>query len=144
MNIDQEQPQRVAVYGTLKRGHHANDMLNPGTFIGAGASEERFDMMDTGGFPMLLMPDTEGEGNKIAVEVYEVPASLLTGVLDRYESVPSLYTRKIVPVTLNDGTVTAAWIYVGSDEDAYHTYDPMHGVNGVVSWPEHCQQRKEA
>lgn len=144
MNIDTDQTQRVAVYGTLKRGYQANAMLSPGKFIGAGVSEERFYMMDTGWYPMLLEIDGSRRGSKVAVEVYEVPADLLQGRLDSYEGVPSLYTRKKVQVTLHDGTVTEAWIYVGRDPYDYHVYDIMYGSKGVVAWPDNCPQREDA
>jgi len=138
----------VAVYGTLKDGYHANRKLTsvPGcTFVGRGTTVGRFLMSDCG-YPMLhdIKRDTAhpelfggdfdipADAGRVAVEVYENPDMK---VLDWYEGYPSLYTRRVVVVALEDGSTVNAWIYVGGDVHEYGRAPAIVPNDGVLSWP---------
>lgn len=140
---------RVAVYGTLKQGYHANAKLKrvpECTFVGRGATVGRFLMADCG-YPMLhdikrgtAHPELVGGdfdipagAGRVAVEVYENPDMQ---VLDSYEGYPSLYTRRVVVVELEDGSTVTAWIYVGGDVYEHGRAPAIApSDDGILSWP---------
>lgn len=99
---------KVAVYGTLKRGHGANSYLSNTRFVGGGVTALRYKMTDVG-FPKIAR---HAEGHKVRVEVYDEPNWSL---LDRYEGVPGLYRRSIIPVELDSGEVIDAYIYEANE-----------------------------
>ena len=96
----------IAVYGTLRvgeRNHHyaANAISNrPCTFKGT--------LYDTGwGFPAFV---PQGK-TKVTAELVEVTMSDWADI-DHLEGYPRLYDRKLIPVTLPDGTTAEAWVYI--------------------------------
>lgn len=99
-----EEPDSVAVYGTLQRGASAWHLLEP---LVVGYEQPTIlpgSLYDTGkGYPALV----PGEGPGVPAQVFQLrePASALP-VLDRYEG-PE-YER--VPMRLDSGT--ACWVYV--------------------------------
>jgi gamma-glutamylcyclotransferase (GGCT)/AIG2-like uncharacterized protein YtfP len=99
---------KVFVYGTLKRGHGANDYMNRGSkFVG----EDRIsaEMFSLGGFPGIRVAADEfsSEAPTVRGELYEVEKEDLPPLLDRYEGYPRLYDRK--QVTTETGEL--AWVY---------------------------------
>lgn len=96
----------IAVYGTLRKdeGNHrfaANAISNrPCTLKGT--------LYDTGyGFPAFVQ---EGD-SQVAGELIEVTLADWAGI-DRLEGYPRLYDRKLINVTLEDGTTVKAWAYI--------------------------------
>lgn len=96
----------IAVYGTLRKdeGNHrfaANAISNrPCTLKGT--------LYNTGwGFPAFVQ---EGDA-QVAGELIEVTLADWAGI-DRLEGYPRLYDRKLINVTLTDGTTTEAWVYI--------------------------------
>jgi len=114
---------RVAVYGTLKRGYGANSMLADATCLGRGTTVPSYQMTDVG-FPMI---EPDDDGHRIRVEVYDEPN---WKVLDRYEGVPSLYQRRIVPVELDSGETVEAYIYEATNISG----SPVEPSDGVLEW----------
>ena len=114
---------RVAVYGTLKRRHGANRMMAGATPMGEGTTVPAYRMTDVG-YPMIT-PDEEG--HPIRVEVYDEPD---WQTLDRYEGVPRLYQRRVIPVGLDSGETVDAWIY----EAVSISGRPVRPVDNVLDW----------
>ncbi len=83
----------VAVYGTLRKGCHANGMLPEGSFIQNDTLKGL--LIHLGGFPGLLL----GGSGRVVAEVYKVDSETLKR-LDGYEGydernpADSLYTRE--------------------------------------------------
>jgi len=118
----------VAVYGTLKRGYHANSKMDTRgcKCLGSGVTGNTFDMTDCG-FPMLKK--NNNGGSRVIVEVYSNPDFR---ELDSYEGVPSLYTREVIKVHLDSGATVQAWIYVGA---APHGTPVEPDDRRLLSWP---------
>ncbi|MFM7314435.1 MAG: gamma-glutamylcyclotransferase [Cyanobium sp.] len=111
------------VYGSLKRGqanhHHLADAPFEGEAVIGGVQ-----LHDLGPFPMAI----PGEG-RIHGELYRVDAGRLA-LLDRFEGVPRLYERRILP--LSDGR--GAWIYLGGARQVRHSPRLPTG-----RWPADCR-----
>lgn len=102
---------QVGVYGTLKKGHGANRLLETARFVKAGYYKIPYQMYDIGSYP-ALMPDSKI--NKIYLEIYDVDRGTLEN-LDRYEGYPNLYKKHLL--NLDEEEVT---IYVGGDTIKNH------------------------
>ena len=104
---------RIAVYGTLRRNNGNHTLLaNDGvSFVGKGTCMVSGKMYSNGGFPILSFK--EEQANPV-VEVYDVDEKTMLRV-DRLEGYVSpedhWYNRTAVPVLLDNGTETEAWIY---------------------------------
>ena len=95
---------RLLLYGTLRRGQHANArMLSGAAFVGAARTTPDYTMLDLGGFPGIRV----GGSTAILGDVYEADEPTVAA-LDRYEGVPRLYTREVV-MTMGVGP---CWAYV--------------------------------
>jgi len=73
------QPVRVFLYGTLRRGGSAADLLRGCTPLGPATVRGR--LYDLGAYPALIL---DPAGHPVHGEVWECPAQLV-GQLDRYE-----------------------------------------------------------
>lgn len=81
---------RMGVYGTLKKGFRANDMLMANAvFLGEAITDERGTLYD-GGFPAWIPHG--GQGHYLIVEVYDVPEADVPDI-DGYEGHPNLFRR---------------------------------------------------
>lgn len=102
----------VFVYGTLLSGMTMGDiLLTQEEFVGKGKTRGTLYL---GAYPAYV---TEGD-YPVLGEVYEVTDKPeIVVALDRYEGCikacpeSSLYTREILPITMEDGSVLDAWIY---------------------------------
>jgi gamma-glutamylcyclotransferase (GGCT)/AIG2-like uncharacterized protein YtfP len=98
--------QRLAVYGTLRRGEANHHLIADLGEPKIGAVRGRLRSVD--GFPVLTLAD---DGDEVTVEVYESPA--LTGErwakLDEFEG--PAYRRTELDVLLRDGSHVAAMCY---------------------------------
>lgn len=115
-------PNKLAVYGILKRGFELDLRYFGGTFIGAGTVKGAT-LYHIGSGVGLRFDDP----SKVAhVEVFDIGKERLPGSenlyryykasevwrwLDSIENNGRTYTRKVVPVTLSDGSVIDCWIY---------------------------------
>ncbi len=109
---------RLFVYGTLMRGFDhpmAKLLARSAEFIGEARCRGRLYLVKR--YPgLVLSDDTE---DIVFGEVYrmQMPDQLLA-TLDQYEGCgpgavpPTLYTRQMLPVTLEGGTAGEAWTYV--------------------------------
>lgn len=92
----------IGVYGTLKRGQHANWMLANSPFIGEFRAEIPFQMYNLGAYPALIADE---KSHSITLEVYDVTDRGILKCLDSYEGYPSLYQKSIVKVEEMDVTI---------------------------------------
>lgn len=137
-------PDRILVYGTLKRGFGANYKLQGEACIGAAHTLEDFFMCGSG-FP-IIFPATSIEGGYEALaapvlgELYTLSPSTLA-VLDMYEGYPNFYSRKPVKVRVIDFESTGepleqfAWVYYIVNERYRPTIEP--GNHGFLEWKGH-------
>ena len=113
---------RIFVYGTLRRGQHANArMLSGATFVRSARTTPKYTMLDLGGFPGIRV----GGSTAILGDIYEADEPTVAA-LDRYEGVPRLYVRE--------------WVYVlGGVCEAYVLARPHPEANVVASgdWVKH-------
>jgi gamma-glutamylcyclotransferase (GGCT)/AIG2-like uncharacterized protein YtfP len=105
------------VYGTLMRGFEnpfAARLRAGSTFVGAGAFPGR--LYRVSWYPGAVY--TPGQSERVHGEVYQLhDFATLIVALDEYEDVLpeatlSLYLRRVVPVTLEDGRELACWTYL--------------------------------
>lgn len=90
---------KIGVYGTLKKGFRANDMLSNATFKGSYRVSIPFIMYNVGCYPALIKI---GEKlHSIYIEIYEVDDVTLQR-LDRYEGYPNLYQKSVIKVNDED------------------------------------------
>ncbi len=96
------------VYGSLRRGFEAQDLMRRlgARYVGKGSVRGR--LFDLGNFPGALR--TPGTSTRVIGELYQLPsaASALKS-LDRYEG--NRYRRELAEVALRDGKRARAWIY---------------------------------
>ncbi len=96
---------RLFVYGTLKQGFSAHDLLQGSVFLGAITTHPRYHLYRMGGFPGMV---TGEEAGGVCGELFEVPDERLV-TLDHYECVPSLFRRELID--LSDGSQAWAYLY---------------------------------
>lgn len=112
---------KVAVYGTLKKGHGNHRLLLNAEFLGT-QQVEGFIMYDLGAFPGIKPAD----GGTVHVEVYEVDDNQMAR-LDRLEGYnptypeTGLYNRQQVATQYGD-----AWIYTYNG----NVHEQQHVLNG--------------
>ena len=97
-------PTVVFVYGTLKRGHAAHDLLVGQRFLGPAVTAPRYRLVDLGPYPGLVHDDANGLA--VSGELWEVTDEQLKE-LDFFEGCPALYRREAVEVVGADGPVEA-------------------------------------
>lgn len=114
---------KIAVYGTLKGMHGANTMLANATPLGCGTTVPTYRMTSVG-FPKIT-PDCDG--HRVRVEVYDGPDFK---VLDRYEGVPVLYERRVIPIELDNGEVIDAFIYEAKNCNG----TPVQPIDNILDW----------
>ena len=113
---------KVAVYGSLKKGFGNHRLLKGSNMIDETFTKPEFHMGSFGAFPGIV------EGNKkVKVEVYEVDDQTFKN-LDHLEGYPRYYNRK--EITLENGI--KAWIYFLDDEDYDYLKDEPH----IENWKE--------
>lgn len=106
---------RVFFYGTLMTGFDRRRRIGIDRdleFVGRGSIEGA--LFDLGLYPAAV-PSPEG---RVWGEVFQMrdPERVLAGLDDIEGASPgqdeaSLYFRTVVPVTMDDGTETTAWVY---------------------------------
>lgn len=97
-------PTVLFVYGTLKRGHAAHDLLAEQQFLGPAATAPRYRLVDLGPYPGLVHDDAAGLA--VTGELWEVTEKKLKE-LDMFEGCPMLYRREVVDVAGVEGRVEA-------------------------------------
>jgi gamma-glutamylcyclotransferase (GGCT)/AIG2-like uncharacterized protein YtfP len=109
---------RLFVYGTLMRGyaHPMARLLSANAdFLGEASCQGR--LYQVKHYPGLVLSDEAGE--RVFGELYRLRAvEDLLREFDMYEACgegfpePTQYVRRMLPVTLADGTESDAWTYV--------------------------------
>ncbi|MFO0797723.1 MAG: gamma-glutamylcyclotransferase family protein [Gemmataceae bacterium] len=97
-------PTVLLVYGTLKRGHAAHDLLAGQHFLGPAVTAPHYRLVDLGPYPGLV-PDG-ATGLAVSGELWEVSDEKLKE-LDAFEGCPTLYWRGAVEVADHAGPVEA-------------------------------------
>ena len=87
---------RLFVYGTLRDGGSASHLLDTGLPYKINTVVDLpLEMVNVNGmFPGLILSE---EVNEIVGDIVDIPNSLVL-TLDKYEGVPSLYTREIFTI----------------------------------------------
>jgi len=91
----------IGVYGTLKKGQHANWMLANSPFIGEFRTDIPFQMYNLGAYPALIADE---ESHPITLEVYAVTDEDILNCLNTYEGYPSLYQKSEIMVDKKEWT----------------------------------------
>jgi|TARA_R100001460_G_scaffold13520_1_gene30460 gamma-glutamylcyclotransferase (GGCT)/AIG2-like uncharacterized protein YtfP len=121
------QDELVAVYGTLKRGHHNHHLLASSTFVGRGVTAKKYPMISRG---VPFVGDVEGIGYNINVEVYKVSEGTLSA-LDSLENHPNWYERRKTEVHAG-GRVYTCWLYF-NDTISYKNQKLIHDYENIYS-----------
>jgi gamma-glutamylcyclotransferase (GGCT)/AIG2-like uncharacterized protein YtfP len=110
----------VAVYGTLRKGFGNHRLMSTANLLDSGSTVDQYAMIAEG-IP-YVRSEVREDGHNIAVEVYAVDDSELLD-MDRLENHPNWYTRKQVPIHLDNGLVVNAWLYFNDTVDVEgHTF----------------------
>jgi len=105
---------RIFVYGTLKRGGKAHDLLERynARFLNEAVTDPRYHLRNLGSFPGMV-EDELFEGG-VHGEVYEVRKACLEA-LDFYEGAPHLFRGE--KIILSDGSTAIAYLYMQDFSD---------------------------
>lgn len=112
--------EKVAVYGTLRKGQHNNYLLVSANYLGTGNTVEKYRMASYG-IPYVSEKEEVNKVNVI-VDLYEVNDKQLDR-LDILENHPNWYQRKEIDVLI-DGETHKAWLYFNEVEN----YDTMKNI----------------
>lgn len=82
------------VYGTLKKGFGANDLLQPATLVAEDVPIRGFSMYSNGSFPMVVK--SRNPKDTVYGEIWEIHENTLRR-LDSYEGHPHLFVRDYLP-----------------------------------------------
>jgi gamma-glutamylcyclotransferase (GGCT)/AIG2-like uncharacterized protein YtfP len=102
-------PERLFVYGTLRRQSSAHGLLDGSRYLARASLGGT--LYDLGEYPGLVR--SQASGRRVVGEVYELPAEKaprMLRALDRYEG--REFVRRRTFVTLSKGGRRAAWVYV--------------------------------
>lgn len=100
----------VFVYGTLKQGLSNHHFLRTSEFIGSATLQGYQLHAVTPSYPGIV-PATRGRNSIVCGEIYRVDTACMRR-LDRLEDNGRMYLRQELPITLNDGSVVTAWVYL--------------------------------
>lgn len=123
----------IAVYGTLRKGHHNHYLLRNALFLGEGSTLNDYKMICKG-IP-FVRPEVEPEvGNRITVELYAITDEELVQV-DNLEGHPHSYKREVTTILMDNGLTAEAQLYFHStveDNGVYYS-DFNHYTGGTKS-----------
>jgi gamma-glutamylcyclotransferase (GGCT)/AIG2-like uncharacterized protein YtfP len=127
----------MAVYGTLKRGYGNNYLCKYAgmPFISTGKTTESDFFLQGGGFPICR----DGGSHSVSVEVFAFKHFEQIEDIDRLEGHPEWYKRRKVPITLSNGEIVDAWMYIQEPlEEALRVNmidcDSVTVTEGVAQW----------
>lgn len=126
---------KVFVYGTLKRGHRNNGVLENATFIGNGITLSNCRLLHAG-FPVLMDEGGKPEDSAPVVgEVYECDEATVKR-LDRLESEGRMYNRLTAAIVMENGNQLVCNLYVGNPEYWESDDQPLYETSeGLYIWP---------
>ena len=129
------QTNRVAVYGTLKRGYsNYNYYLTDSTYVGSGVTEDKYPLIIKG---LPYMIEQKGIGYNVNVDVFSVSDEVLQD-LDRLEGHPTWYRRKLVNILVNRERVSC-WLYFNIMQDITAN-DTLHKTYKQVAYKQSPKQ----
>jgi gamma-glutamylaminecyclotransferase len=111
---DSKMPNKLFVYGTLKKGYRLHGYLENSPFL-KEAQIPNHVLLDLGSFPGMVL----GEG-KVKGEIYEVSDEVID-TLDHVEGTPTFYNRETV--TTDEGEQVFAYVYQGAYQSKYKVVD---------------------
>ncbi|KAA8498944.1 Gamma-glutamylaminecyclotransferase [Porphyridium purpureum] len=92
----------VFVYGTLKRSFPNSHLLSNAMFVGEFRTVQQYPLVVGGPWFSPYLLNMQGKGQKVKGEVYIVDDGELAK-LDELENIGVNYTRKVIPVDVDDG-----------------------------------------
>lgn len=98
----------IAVYGTLRRGHHNHHLIRNAMFLGEGTTANEYKMICRG-IP-FVRPEANQGGHRITVELYALDKETLARV-DSLEGHPDSYKRSPTTIYLDNGLTAEAELY---------------------------------
>lgn len=106
---------KIFVYGTLKKGFRANDMLQKwdADYIGPAKTAPQYKLYEVNWFPGMVF-DQDFQDGGVEGELYNVSEEAMRS-LDRYEGAPSLFRRD--EIELDDGEKVIAYIFNGNTSE---------------------------
>ena len=125
---------RVGVYGTLKSGFGNSHLLSDQEFVGNAYTKDKYPL-EVDGLPYLH--DEKGVGHNVDLEIYDIDKACLDRI-DRLESHPNFYKRKVIPVDMQDWSETYAWVYFIQTrwfDDSVSVHDSYYGQSGSEVLP---------
>lgn len=122
----------VGVYGTLKQGYGNYTVMQSaeGVFKGKALTKDKF-IMNGYGFPYII-PDTSDVAKQVVLELFEVDERGVTHELDSLEGHPTFYKREEIPVILENGEETTAWVYIY--QDTIQADESLINEDGNYEW----------
>ena len=126
----------IFVYGTLKRGHHNNLLLEDSRYIGTAKTEQKFMMVGVGFPHTFLSSDINKEEDDsfltVMGEVYEVTNPEVLKRLDWLEGVDHKhYYHFVTSVVMEDGSDRQVTMYV-THPDNFGGHDSGEYLGTVV------------
>ena len=122
----------VFVYGTLKQAYGNFQVVSDQFVSGATGTVSGYKLIDLGSFPGAVAKD--GATTRGELLTLSHPRLALRR-LDRLEGVPTLYTREVVTVALDDGTEREAFMYVMASKDpGWSRGDVEPNADGECDW----------
>ncbi len=97
---------RLFVYGTLKRGFRAHNILRNANYIGKAKTDARYQLYKVNWFPGMVFDERQQGG--VHGELYEIAKETFVA-LDSYEGAPDLFKRQTI--FLDDGEEAIAYIF---------------------------------
>ena len=130
----------VAVYGTLKRGFSNSSYLMDSQFLGNGVTKDKFQMFDTGGFPVIF----HGEHAPVVVEAYGIQGDVLC-CIDELEWNGRMFVRSKYDVLIGTHrSKLTCFIYLGVEDfwrrkmTGLRQWEPQ---DGVLNWQPYTQSQ---
>lgn len=125
----------VFVYGTLKRQHGNNRLLNTATFKQECKTVDLFALGGKGipyAFPEDVIPEEYRDRLSFPVigELYEIDDPITAMDLDNLEGYPMFYNRRIISVDCGRD----AWIYTIEDFGWANNLEACNFIDGAWRW----------
>lgn len=99
---------KLFVYGTLKRGFRAHDMLQRwnAVFLGNATTAPKYQLYKVGWYPGMVCDESQEGG--VHGELFQITKETFSA-LDRYEGAPTLFKRS--KIFLDNGEEVTAYLY---------------------------------
>ena len=99
---------KLFVYGTLKRGFRAHDMLQRwnAVFLGEAKTVPKYQLYKVGWFPGMVCDEAQKGG--VVGELFQITKETFAA-LDRYEGAPNLFKRE--QILLDTGEEVTAYLF---------------------------------